>query len=75
MTNLLLFVALATLIVLIIILAITFKEKNVLKEDLKDLQETSESNIQQLEGAFESLQKQIEVLQSELDSLNARHTE
>ena len=49
--------------------------RNSMTVGLKDLQETSESNIQQLEDAFESLQKQIEVLQSELDSLNARHTE
>lgn len=57
MTNLLLFVALATIIGLIIILAKTFKEKNVLKEDLKESQETYESNIRQLEGDIESLQK------------------
>ena len=60
MTNLLLFVALATIIVLIIILAKTFKEKNVLKEELKESQETADNINRQLKDAFESLQKKCD---------------
>lgn len=45
MTNLLLFVALATIIVLIIILAKTFKEKNVLKETVSQRDEEIKEKI------------------------------
>ena len=49
MTNLLLFVALATIIGLIIILAITFKEKNVLKETLSQRDEEIKEKIKSID--------------------------
>lgn len=45
MTNLLLFVAIATIIGLIIILAKTFKEKNVLKETVFQMNEEIKEKI------------------------------
>ena len=75
MTNLLLFVALATIIGLTIILAKTFKEKNVLKEDLKDSHDKIIKHVKELNDENRNLKKQIEVLQSELGRLSKKHTE
>lgn len=49
MTNLLLFVALATIIGLIIILAKTFKEKNVLKETVSQRDEEIKEKIKSID--------------------------
>ena len=81
MTNLLLFVALATIIVLIIILAKTFKEKNVLKEDLKESQKTINHLYKQLKNADATIQETQSLNEKQYKQIveertkNAKHAE
>ena len=81
MTNLLLFVALATIIGLIIILAKTFKEKNVLKEDLKESQKTINHLYKQLKNADATIQETQSLNEKQYKQIveertkNAKHAE
>ena len=81
MTNLLLFVALATIIGLIIILAKTFKEKNVLKEDLKESQKTINHLDKQLKNADATIQETQSLNEKQYKQIveertkNAKHAE